>query len=225
LDDIYTDGESDYSDLLKAGEEEGDYEFVADDEFINDDGVSDYYQIYDEGEDENEDEDFDYSEEDLDEDIYSDGSENLKNSQGIDNSGSFNPFSNEQKAETESWENPANNLLHHESLVGDLPESMQSAVANMKQGDSYPTGLNYSKENSEETKFDHKDTRREQRKQLRQTTRKAKRLNCIKSVESECSMCTFDESVTSWKQLKSINRSHSKKRACMACIKETKSNC
>lgn len=224
LDDIYTDGHDETAELLKSGEDE-DYEFVADEEFINDDGESDYYQIYDDGEEEDNDDDFDYSEEDLDEDIYSDGSENLKNSQGVDNSGSFNPFSNEQVAETEAWENPANNLLHHESLVGDLPESMQSAVANMKQGDSYPTGLNYSKENSEENKFDHKDTRRSQRKQLRQTTRKAKRLNCIQSVQSNCSMCSFDEGITSWKELKGINRSQQNKRACMACIKETKSNC
>lgn len=230
LDDIYTDSD-DMSDALKAG---ADYEFETEGkeaDFENDDGVSDYFQFYESEEDEDADYDAEYAEnlensENLDDDIYTDGGDTRNGAASLD-SGSFNPFSNEQHAEVEAWENPANNALHHESLIGELPESMQSSNANMKQGDSYPTGLAYGKENSEENKYDHKNTRRTQRKSLRKTTKKAKRVGCMSQVAETCTMChvPVDGSVESWKVLKGLNKQHDGRKACMACINEIKSSC
>jgi len=228
LDDIYTDSD-DMSDALKSG---ADYEFETEGkevDFENDDGISDYFQFYESEEDEDADYDAEYAEnlensENLDDDIYTDGG--TRSGETSLDSG-FNPFSNEQHAEVEAWENPANNALHHESLIGQLPESMQSSNANMKQGDSYPTGLAYGKENSEENKYDHKNTRRTQRKSLRKTTKKAKRVGCMNQVAEACTMChvPVDGSVESWKVLKGLNKQHDDRKACMACINEIKSSC
>jgi len=228
LDDIYTD--SDVDNMLKSG---ADYEFETEGkeaDFVNDDGVSDYHQFYESEEDEDVDYDTEYDQslensENLDDDIYTDGGDTRSGETSLDSS--FNPFSNEQHAEVEAWENPANNALHHESLIGELPKSMQSSNANMKEGDSYPTGLAYGKENSDENKHDHKDTRRSQKKTLRKTAKKAKIVACMSQMAESCAMChvPVDGSVSSWKDLKGLNKKHDEKKACRACINEIKSNC
>lgn len=209
LDDIYTDGYGDYSDILKSGE---DYQFEAAEDFENDDGESDYYQIY-----QDEDEDAEYSDDvDYEGDVeYTDDITDSDQDAGDISDGGYNPFG--------AQEEPTSNQPDENFVPIEVEEHKPGVVGKDQEHTKYPTGLDYTKDNAEANREEHKETRRSQRKFMRKTDRKQKRLACIKAVGPNCPMCHVpSEGVSSWKELKNINRKHEDKKACMACIYETK---